>query len=249
MNGNTNYAAPYTEAEQELYGLRPVTDGGIAFCGVEEDFAINGVTLKWPKTIQVITWGINFSRLGTLSDMDFKDAATTWLREIEEACDRIYRYVADPGKANLLYTKTTLDGRNGVLANMQLPYGNIHAGTQLVGKFDDSEGWVLSDTPQQGEIDAYRTGLHETLHFEGLGHAPADLNKPALIAPMYSLQIRHLQAADTSELQRRRGKPVVNPVPADPVNPTLGKPIEIYHKTTQDGKEWSGGPYLVPRTK
>lgn len=244
------WTAPYSETEQDKFGLRPVTDGGMAFCGVsEEHFAINGVTHQWPRSIRKILWSVTFSRLGSLSDMDFKDAATVWLKEISDACDRVYEYTSNPGVANLLYTRERLDGPSGVLADMRIPMGNVTPNTQLQGRFDDSEGWVLADKPKQGEIDVYRTGLHETLHFEGLGHAPFNLNQAAIIAPMYSLAIRHLQPADIAELVRRRGLPVVPPAPTPtPTNPSLGKPITVHHKTEQDGKEWSG-TFVVPRTK
>lgn len=210
--------ADLTDQERELHGLRPVTDGGVLYCGVtEQEYAIQGVTYAWPLAIKKLRWSLNFSRLGQLSDLDFKDAATVWFKEISDCCDRQFEYTSNTRLANILYTIQRLDGPSGVLADMRLPVGNVNEETQLIGRFDDAEGYTLSTTPGRGEIGVYPVGLHETLHAMGLGHKPASVNAPALIAPVYNPLIRNLQAADIAELQRRYGKPVtVAPPPATP---------------------------------
>ncbi len=221
----------------DLYGLRSIESGGKLFCGVtEEAFAINGVTYQWPRTIKVLRWGMNFSRLGTLRDMDFKDAATRWFAEIAAACDRQFEYTSNPRLANILYTVQRLDGPRGILADMQIPVGNITPDSQMLGRFDDSENSVISETPAEGEIDIYRVGAHETLHALGMGHKPANVAATALIAPTYSRTIRNLQQADIDELIRRYGPSVTSSPP--PLPPPAAKPVTV--KITQDGKEWEG---------
>ena len=212
------WQAPFTDAEQNDLGLRPVTEGGFLYCGVTvQEFAIGNVTYKWPASVKKLKWSLNFSRLGGLSDMDFKDAATQWLKEISDCCDRQFEYTTNTRLANILYTMERLDGSSGVLADMQIPVGNLNESSQLLGRFDDSEGWVLSNNPGQGQIDLYRVGLHETEHAMGLGHKPSNVAAPALIAPIYSPTLRNLQAADIAELQRRYGKPTTSsPPPAAP---------------------------------
>ena len=216
----TAWAQDFAPDEQEVHGMRPVTEGGVLYCGVTiQEFAIGGVTYAWPAAIKKLRWSLNFSRLGQLSDLDFKDAATTWFKEISDCCDRQFEYVSNTRLANILYTVQRLDGKSGVLADMQIPVGNVNEGTQLTGRFDDSEGYTLSTTPGQGEIGIYPVGLHETEHAMGLGHKPSNVNAPALIAPVYNPLIRNLQAADIAELQRRYGKPsvVTPPLPTTPV--------------------------------
>jgi hypothetical protein len=213
------WAKPWTDAELADLGIRPVTEGGKLFCGVTlQEYAIGGVTHQWPRAIVTLNWSMNFSRLGSLSDMDFKDCATAWLKEISDNCNRVYKYVANPRLANILYTVQRLDARMGVLADMQIPVGNMTPDSQLVGRFDDSEDWVISDDPKEGQIDLYRVGGHETQHAEGCGHKPSNITAPARIAPTYSRTIRYMQPADVSELVRRNG-PARNLPPVVPVPP------------------------------
>jgi hypothetical protein len=219
-NERSAWAAELTSKEQEDHGMRPVTEGGVLYCGVtEQEYAIGGVTYAWPIAIKKLRWSLNFSRLGQLSDMDFKDAATTWFKEIADCCDRQFEYTSNTRLANILYTVQRLDGKSGVLADMRLPVGNVNDETQLIGRFDDAEGYTLSATPGQGEIGLYPVGLHETEHAMGLGHQPANIQKIALIQPVYNPLVRNLQAADIAELQRRYGPPqtVVPPPPTPPV--------------------------------
>ena len=189
----------------EAVGVRPVTDSGVMFCGVTEAFAISGVTYQWARGSE-LSWGIEFSRLGSLSDMDCKDAITAALKEISECSDVKHRYAPNANGANFKMIATRLDGASGVLADFQIPVGNVSTvSTTLLGRFDDGENWVLSDTPQPGQIDFYRVALHELEHGHGMGHRPANIPGAALIAPIYDRNIRHLQQLDKDELIRRYG--------------------------------------------
>lgn len=217
----------------ESVGLKPVDEGGVLFCGVsQEEFAISGVTYQWPKGVE-LAWGINFSKLGQLSDMDCKDAITKALKEISSCCDIKHKYVANANAANLKMTVQRLDGSSGVLADFQIPVGNVSVDqTQLLGRFDDSEAWVISETPRSGEIDFYRVVLHELEHGHGLGHKPASIGGTALIAPIYSPQVGHLQPLDIQELVRRYG---ASKTPG-PVTPSGDAPlIEV---RVQSGGKW-----------
>jgi hypothetical protein len=242
VSGYADFFSSATADEQamlEMHGLRSVTEGGGLFCGVtEEAFAINGVRYKWPATMKTLRWGLNFARLGQLSDLDFKDAATRWFQEISACCDLAFEYVADFDKANIQYTVDDLDGPRGVLADMQLPVGNLNPTSKVRGRFDRNENWVLSDNPREGEIDGYRTGAHETGHGVGMGHQATNVapDKKALLAPIYSLSIKNFQIADRLELQIRYGNATVQPPP-----PPSGKPITLdsVHTLRQGDRTWT----------
>lgn len=221
-------------SDAEMFGLRPVAEGGGLFCGVtEEQFAINGVTYAWPKGSK-LTWGIAFSSLGALSAMDVKDAIAHSLSEISACSDVRHEYIGNADRANIKITSRRLDGPSGVLADCQIPVGNVSVDqTQLLMRIDDSEAWGLYDSPPAGKIDFYRVVLHELLHGHGLGHKPANVHAPALIAPMYDRNIRNLQDADKAELARRYGQPVVaTPTPVPSGKPTTKVQVVI------DGATW-----------
>lgn len=223
--------------------LRPVSEGGMIFCACTvEEYSISGVTYSW-LPVREITWGVDFSRLGSLSDMDCKDCFTAALKEISACCDFSHKYVANARAANLLITTKRLDGSSGVLADCQVPVGNMTPDSQLLMRLDDSENWAITEKPRGGEIDLYRVFLHEAEHGHGLGHKPASIQSPALIAPLYSPALRNLQAADKSELVRRYGPSKVITPPAPAPQPGA-KPVQVV--VIQDGKQWSGE---LPRVK
>ncbi len=210
------------ETDPELFGIKPATEGGFLFCGVtSEAYAINGRTYQWGKGAH-LTWSLGFSRLGSLGEDELKEAYRQCFAEISAACNITHEYVSNHRTANILTNVQRLDGRGGTLADMQIPVGNVSTDrTQLLGRMDDSEQWGLWDNPPSGGIDLYRVALHELLHAHGLGHKPASIREPALIAPMYDRNIRHLQAADIKELVRRYGpakeqKPPSKPTPEPP---------------------------------
>lgn len=190
------------------------------FCGVsEEQFAISGRTYQWPKGSH-LTWGFNFTKLGSLTSDDIRQAITAALKEISDACDITYEYVANANAANIKITLERLDGQSGTLADCQIPVGNVSVNqTQLLMRIDDSEAWGLFENPPANKIDFYRVILHELLHSAGLGHKPDSIPGTALIAPLYSRQVRNLQAADKAELVRRYGPAKVATMPTTPTAP------------------------------
>lgn len=233
-----NIPTDLTTLEREL--TTPLSEGGGMFCAQNsEGYAINGVTYQWPRGSK-LKWGKEFTALGAISSDDVISCIKEFLKEISECCDVFFEYITNPLAANIKLTRMRLDGASGVLADMQIPVGNVSAeNSQLLGRFDDSENWVLADNPPANTIDFYRVGLHEWLHAMGLGHKPASVQVPALISPIYSPTMRHLQAADKSELIRRYGVPQTPIAPP----PTSGsKPINCSQIITieQGGKKWKG---------
>lgn len=225
----------YSQLDRELE--TSVTEGGGAFCGQNtQEFAINGVTYRWPPGSR-LTIGVGFSQLGDLSQSDCKDAIAEAVKEPAAACNVSFDIISNPLQANIKLIRNRLDGQSGVLAQMGIPM-NPRPDTQLIGEFDDSEAWGLFQNPPNGRIDFYRVFLHEFLHALGLGHKPASIREPALIAPIYSPVIRHLQPADIGELVRRYGAPTSPPPPPA----AGGKPVNVKFQAEveQDGKLWRG---------
>lgn len=231
-----------TEENLDLYGMRPASEGGLLFCGVsEEQFAINGTTYQWPRGSQ-LTWRLDISRLGTLLHATMCDVIDAALKEISESCD-IEHSMAKPGQvANLVIISRRLDGQSGVLADCQIPVGNVNPNTSLLMRFDDSESWVVSEQPGGAEIDFYRVFLHEALHWHGLGHKPVNINDLALIAPVYSRSIRNCQPADKRELVRRYGPRTtpVTPPPDGGVPGALPVKFREVKEISQGDKLWRG---------
>lgn len=228
--------------DTDLYGMRSAVDGGMLFCGVtEEQYAINGQTYQWPAGV-TLKWSLSFSKLGDLDEGALKEVFRAALAEIAAACNIRHEYTANARNANILCQVQRLDGRGGTLADMQIPSVGAHPDAlTLMGRFDDGEVWGVWENPPPGKIDLYRVALHELLHAHGLGHRPANINEPAIIAPIYSTTIRHLQPADKAELVRRYGPPAVvtvpPPAPSPPAVPAGQKP-DVAIAVTIAGERW-----------
>jgi hypothetical protein len=227
----------FSDDELELYGLRSADAGGVLFCGVTaQQFAINGVTYKWPVN-RGLTWGMGASQLGRLASADIQQVYRDCFAEIMAACDFEISYNPNGKTANFVMTAARLDGAGGVLADHQIPMNNRQQ--QLVGRYDVSEQWVIAQNPPRGTIDFHRVALHELLHGMGLGHGPVDRSNPALIEPTYSQAIRHLQPRDKAELVRRYGPPKKDAPPATPAGNAGQVVIEELTIRTPDGKRYS----------
>lgn len=225
----------YSQLENELE--KAIGAGGGLFCGQNsEGFAINGVTYQWERGSK-LTWGVAFTRLGALTRDDVISAVKEFLKEITDCCDLFFSFTENANAANIKLTSQRLDGPSGVLADMQIPPpGSKASDTQLLGRFDDGENWGLYDNPPNGTIDFYRTALHEWEHACGLGHKPPSIQVPALISPIYSPTMRHLQKADKDELVRRYGVAQAPPVVPPPV--AGRKPVNC--EIEQGGLKWRG---------
>lgn len=218
-------------------GVQSAVDGGLIFCACNsEAFAINGVTYQWPRDSK-LKWSLGFSALGSLNDMDLKGMYTDNFKEIARACNLQFEYVSSPNSANIFTELANMDGRGGVLADMQIP---MQSSQRVNGRIDQLDVWTIAeDVSNTDKIDAKRVTLHELLHACGLGHAPVVRDNPALIEPTYNRQIAHLQPRDIAELQRRYGPPVTAPgEPPAPVNNNVT--VEIVVRTADKVVKFSG---------
>jgi hypothetical protein len=221
-----------------------VLQGGAGFCGVTmESFAINGVVHHWRKGSK-LKIAVDFDDLGQLRAAQVKEGIEAAVNEIRAVTDGLSFELFTPTlSANLACKLARLDGPNGILADCQIPMPNASTdNTQLTMRIDTGEVWRLFAGSMNGAIDFQRVWLHEFLHGIGLGHKPASIAKPALIAPMYSPAIRNLQEADIGEIVRRYGgrtTPIEPPTP--PVKPVGGMQADV--KITVNGETWgAAGP-------
>lgn len=121
---------------------------------------------------------------------------------------------AENDTPSILITTLRLDGRNGVLADCQLPGPRVQ---QM--RLDSSELYIVA---LPGDIPGGRIGLgnvltHELGHFWGFGHHSGDTN--SLMDAIYDPDIDKPQTRDVREMQRLYpGSPAKPPVP-DPLPP------------------------------
>lgn len=246
---SVNLFPGHGNTELDNYGLRSVLDGGQLFCACEiQEWAVNGVLYSW-RDVHHLKWGINFSRLGNLSDMDVKDVVTESLRPVSENSWMTYEYVSDASRANIFITHDSIDGRSGILGDCQFPV-NPTPNTQVRLRLDNVERFVIG-TPRGGEISLPGVLTHELGHAHGIGHKPVSIQVPSIMAPMYTPAILAYTEADIAEFVRRQGPAKVKPAPAPVPSPSapaptgkepppnaLGRPV--FSTTQQDGKQWAG---------
>lgn len=217
-------------------GVQSAVDGGLLFCACNsEAFAIGGVTYQWPRNSK-LKWSLGFTSLGTLNDMDLKGMYTDNFKEIAKACNLQFEYTSNAASANIFTELAAMDGRGGVLADMQIP---MQSSQRVNGRIDKLDVWTIAeDVSNTDKIDAKRVTLHELLHAMGLGHAPVIRDNPALIEPTYNRQIAHLQPRDVGELQRRYGPAIDDGT--GPVVPSENVSVEILIRSATKVVKFSG---------
>ncbi len=221
----------HDELDLAAYGISPASQGGLVFCGVTEHYAIDGRRFQWPRGI-VVTWALDFARLGELSDLDCKGELQNWADAVMANCGLILAYSSNPRTAHIRVTAEHIDGKSGVLGDMQIPMGS--ASQKLKGRFDTGEPrWTIAANPPAGYIDFGAVGWHEGTHALGLGHRVFDRNNPSLMHAMYQPGIRRFYPPDIAELQLRYGPPTAPPEPPISEGDSLGVDVII---TTEAGK-------------
>ena len=111
----------------------------------------------------------------------------------------------DLSSANILIGVRRIDGPRGVLAEAELPCGNIHERTQLRVWGDVSDRWTVAENPPGDKADVIRVYRHEFGHSMGIGHNTDGVTN-ALMDPQIS-HLRELQQWDIDQQTLRYGKP------------------------------------------
>lgn len=172
-------------------------------CGVPDHFGLGDSLCGWPD--HAVSWAL-MEALPVLGEQRQRELKTAVFAHIAENCGIVPSEAAQAVKARVLVYTRPIDGSGRVLAESELPCGQV---TQCRQWFDTSEAWSGA-WPWDGKgIPYYLTDLHETMHALGLPHAPSGVK--AVMAPFLDTTLTGLQPWDIAELQKRYGKPTPQP--------------------------------------
>lgn len=179
----------------------------IRVCGVSENLAaeaarrqsqwVNKRRLKWFVAGRLT--GLTVEALTAA----YAQAFAAW----QAVCGLVFEQTFSQAAADFVVLTRRIDGRNGVLAEHQLPPGNDQ---QLRGWFDLGENWTVEDPPG-GRIYLPAVACHEFGHGIGLGHEQSRSVR-ALMDPTYNPAVHVPQDWDIAQAVARYGGPVEEPV-------------------------------------
>lgn len=144
-----------------------------SFCNVPQSAlaAAAGAQCQWPRG-SVVRWAAVKWPPGW-SEAEFVNTLKASWNAWEAVCGFRTELVSNAKTANIVVQTRRIDGPAGVLAEAELPCGNVTSITQLGVWFDDSEQrWVDAINMSGGMIDLRRVAIHEFGHSAGMGHAP-----------------------------------------------------------------------------
>lgn len=191
---------------------------------------------QWPVGTE-ITFGIGALVPG-FSKQQMIDLGVEAYREWHEKSGLPpVRYTANNNDAKIIVMTRAIDGKYGVLAEAELPAGNITSDRQLRMWFDLRDTWSDSMNPPSGRIPILPVWKHEAGHSFGLGHN-MDGIKNALMDPTLS-DITTLQLWDIQQIQVRYGKPEMSP-PSTPTTqpPSPGNRVDQFGDTLERFGKW-----------
>jgi len=177
------------------------------FCGLPDVMTeqLGENVCKWntkdPSTGETVVYWTIVSYLSRFSKDQLKAAYESAWASWADVCGLRPVYVEDPARAMVLMGTRSIDRAGGVLAESELPCGNVRLCRQW---YDTNEPWVFSDNAVQGQVDIGRVARHEIGHVLGINHGPGG----NLMAPAYSQSITQPQAWDIDQGRTRYGPPV-----------------------------------------
>lgn len=178
---------------------------GARICGVPDH--LGDVSAKWPML------DVSIFAAGSIGGVLFADAVAYAAKAWNEVCGLRLVHSTNQKTANIALGQGPIDGRNGVLAQSELPVGfSPSFMRQLQQQYDTGEVWTLSANPPSGRIDLGRVMAHEIGHAIGIGH----ISDGNLMAPTYSTSIALPRNGDVTEARARYGSPAAVPPPVNP---------------------------------
>lgn len=198
----------------------------IRFCNLPDVMPVTqGNLCKWADP--TITWDVTAFPTTLAGGKDkfvacIAEAFARWAK----VCG--IRPVYSPGNPSVKITVGTrlIDGKFGVLAESELPCGNVQQCRQW---YDTGDQWKAFDggPASPNDLDIVRVATHELGHALGMNH----IGTGNLLAPIYSNTVWTPQNGDIQEMQARYGPPLA--APTVPIPPTSG---ENYVMRFTDGK-------------
>lgn len=153
-------------------------------------------------------------KLPQFTDEEYKDAVEeSWAPWLAESGLRI-RYVDGSSRnpedyPNVIFTIRPIDGQFGILAEAELPCGNVNSRSQRRIWFDTNDRWANATNPPARFLDLIEVARHEIGHVIGIPHITST---NALMNPTVQGN-RNLRPADIAEAVRRYGDPSQTPLP------------------------------------
>jgi len=185
------------------------TFDGVKICGVPDH--LGDVTAKWPML------DVSIFAEGSIGGVPFADALAYAVKAWNDVCGLRLTHTTNSRTANIAVSQGLIDGRNGILAQSELPIGFSPGFIRRLGQqYDTGEAWTLSANPPANRIDLGRVMAHEIGHAIGIGH----ISDGNLMAPTYSTSIALPRNGDVTEARARYGAPA--PTTPPPVNPPAG---------------------------
>lgn len=182
------------------------------FCKHPDTMQIgSGNSCRWPDGN--ITWDV-VQVPNTIEKQRFVEAITEGFSRWARVAGIKPQYTPGNPSARIAIMARSIDGQMGVLAESELPCGNVKQCRQWY----DLERWGVFDGPTgDGDLDITRVVTHELGHALGMNHIGAG----NLMAPTYSRSIWLPQAGDIAEMVARYG----NPTTQDPAPGGGGLPV------------------------
>lgn len=181
------------------------------FCSVPHALGRGGLGVcQWPRGMTV-TWHVVAGVPGfSIQDLQQIYAAAFDLWSAVSGFR--HEYTSNPRNANLIEGSRPIDRAGGILAEHQLPCGNIGRRSQLQGWFDSSDSWTTAKNWQgTGKFPIQAVAAHEFGHGIGISHNQDGVTNN-LMDPTVS-NINAPQSWDIEEAVTRYGPRPTNPDP------------------------------------
>ena len=181
-----------------------IIQGKQPYCRVPQGLGRGGLGIcQWPRG-HVVTWTVVASLPG-FDKASLTEICKSCLDMWSNASGFLHKYTSSPKSANMVMGVRQIDGSGGVLAEHQLPCGNITSNSQIQGWFDNTDSWTTAKNWQQtGRMPIQQVGAHEYGHGIGISHNEDNVTN-ALMDPSIS-HISSLQEWDIHQSVIRYGE-------------------------------------------
>ena len=182
----------------------------LSFCKHPEHMEMGGQLCRWPDGD--ITWTL-IDLVPGVTEKGLHDAVAWGLEKWAAVCGVRPRYVGSAAEARILVGSRNIDGPGSILAECELPCGNVQ---QVRLWFDMGDNWTTDFNATDRRIIIEDVAWHELGHALGLGHAPQ--GSACIMAPVYNPAVKVPGGWDLEQSVSRYGQPLPElPFPPTPV--------------------------------